>query len=89
MSTPPRKFTASQLIPGQVYKVVKAFAEYNGMLHPVGEQWRFVQENFVPYEDGLTLFVERNGQRILIQLQWCEETQEQIIDGFSDYVEEV
>jgi len=59
------------------------------MIHPVGERWRFVGKNFLPYEDGLTLLVQQNGMEVSIRLQWRDETQGPIIDDFSDYVEEL
>lgn len=83
-----RKFTAVELMPGQTYRVTKAFTDYDGINHQVGEEWHFVEKNFVPYDDGLSLFVERNGQTTQIRLQWRDEAQGQIIDEFSDYVEE-
>ena len=89
MSSAKRKFTAAQLNPGQTYFVVEGFQDYDGMIHPVGEQWRFVEKNFLPYEDGLSLFVEKNQQTVLFRLQWREESQGQIIDNFSDFVAEV
>lgn len=88
MVSPKRKFTAVDLMPGQTYHVTKAFTDYDGINHHVGEEWRFVEKNFVPYDDGLSLFVERNGQTTQIRLQWRDEAQGQIIDEFSDYVEE-
>jgi uncharacterized protein DUF3601 len=89
MATPKRKFTAADLIPGKTYQVVRAFEDYDGAIHPIGEQWRFVGKNFLPYEDGLTLIIERNGPDRSIRLQWRDETQGPIIDDFSDFVEEV
>jgi hypothetical protein len=89
MSPPKRKFTASELIPGQLYQVKYPFRDYDRVLHPAGEQWRFVQKSFLPYEDGLTLFIEQEGQNLSIRLQWREESQGIIIDNFSRYVEEV
>jgi hypothetical protein len=88
MVSPKRKFTAVGLIPGQTYPVTKVFIDYDGIHHHGGEEWRFVEKNFVPYDDGLSLFVERNGQTTQIRLQWRDEAQGQIIDEFSDYVEE-
>lgn len=89
MSLPKRKFTAADLLPGQTYRVVAAFRDYDGIVHPVGEHWRFIGKNFLPYEDGLTLLVERNGQTMSLRLQWRDESQGRIIDDFSDYVEDV
>jgi hypothetical protein len=88
MSLPKRKFTASELAPGQTYRVVTAFNDYDGIIHPVGESWRFVKKSFLPHEDGLSFFVEKDGQNLMVRLQWRPETQSQIINDFSDYVEE-
>ena len=86
---PERKFTAADLVAGRIYRVVVAFEDYDGILHPVGECWRFLDKNFLPYDDGLTLYVERDGRATPFRLQWRAETQAQIIDGFSDLVEEL
>jgi hypothetical protein len=76
-------------VPGQTYRVIKAFTDYDGTVHPAGESWRFVKKSFLPYEDGLSLFVERNEQGVLIRLQWRAESQGEVIDNFSDFVEEM
>lgn len=88
MSLPRRTFTAAELIPGRFYRVARAFKDYDGTLHPIGERWRFVEKNFLPYEDGLTLHIEMNGQKVHMRLQWRDETQGRIIDDFSNYVQE-
>ena len=84
-----RKFTAAELTPGKTYRVITAFKDYDTITHSVGETWRFIEKNFLPYEDGWSLFVKRNGRRIQYRMQWREEAQAQIIDNFSDFVEEV
>ena len=89
MPTDKRKFDASRLTPNQLYRVITPFTDYDGKVHPIGEQWLFIEKNFVPYDDGLSLFVEQNGQRVQIRMQWVDEAQGLIIDNFSDYVEEV
>ena len=89
MTSSQRKFTAADLITGKSYKVTKTFKDYDGVTHAVGESWRFVGKNFLPYEDGLSLHVESNGQNVTLRLQWREETQGELIDNFSDFVEEV
>ena len=89
MSFPKRKFTAVDLIPGKAYRVIKEFKDYNDILHPIGETWKFSDKNFLPYEDGLSLFVEKDGQRVQFRFQWREESQAGIIDNFFDYVEEM
>jgi len=89
MESSHRKFTATELVPGKTYRVVKAFNDYLNIPHPVGESWRYEGKNFLPYEDGLTLFVVRDGNKEQINLQWREETQGQIIDDFYSFVEEI
>ena len=89
MTPSQRKFTAADLITGKSYKVTKTFKDYDGITHAVGESWRFMRKDFLPYEDGLSLHVESNGQNMTLRLQWREETQGELIDSFSDFVEEV
>ena len=50
---------------------------------------RYIQQFFLPNEDGLSLHVESSGQNVTLRLQWRAETQGEIIDSFSDFVEEV
>ena len=88
MTSSKRKFTASNLIAGQTYRVITTFKDYDGITHPIGETWRFVEKNFLPYEDGLSLFIQMNGHNSSIRLQWRTETQGDIIDSFSNFVEE-
>ena len=83
-----RKFTAVDLVPGKTYRVVKPFVDYDGFTHPVGEQWLYAENSFLPYEDGLTLKVEVEGKLTGIRLQWRDDRQGPIIDNFSTYVEE-
>ena len=86
----PNSFTAFSLKPGQIYRVKAAFVDYDRKEHPVGETWRFVRHNFVPYDDGLTLYLEplneTNGHRV-IRLRCAPGDQEAIADHFSDFVE--
>ena len=89
MSFPKRTFTASNLVSGRTYIIVQTFADYDGIIHSPGESWRFVEKNFLPYDDGLTLHVEKNGRTETLRLQWREETQGKIIDDFSEYVDEL
>ena len=89
MFIPKRKFTASELVPGKSYRVVAAFKDYDGIIHPVGETWQFTRKSFLPYEDGLSLFVKMNGLEMQIRLQWLSESQGSIIESFSEFVEEM
>ncbi len=89
MSLPQRKFTASELIPGKTYRVTTAFEDYDGIIHSVGESWRFAGKDFLPYDDGLTLYIEKGEKPVPFRLQWRPETQGQLINDFSDFVEEM
>jgi hypothetical protein len=84
-----RKFTAADLTPGKDYRVARGFVDYDQTLHPIGEIWRFLAKDFLPYDDGLTLHVERDGRKSVLRLQWRAETQGEIIDSFSDFVDEL
>src|SRR5581483_7784594 len=68
--SPKAKFSAFELRPQTMYRVVVAFADYDKGVHEVGEHWKFLRKSFLPYEDGLSLFVERgSGQETQIRLQ--------------------
>lgn len=50
------------LRPGCSYEVRESFVDYDGAEHPVGETWRFLGFSFLPYDDGLSLFVSLDGR---------------------------
>jgi hypothetical protein len=77
------------LIPGQKYKVIKPFTDYDRHVHAPGNTWTFVETNFLPYEDGLTvhLRLDDDPKVLLFRLQWRQEEQAAIIENFRDYVE--
>ena len=81
------RFTAVELEPGRTYRVVAPFVDYDGIAHPIGETFRFVEKHFLPYEDGLTLMVDQQGRADSWRLQWREEAQAEVIDNFSSFVE--
>ncbi|HYE43721.1 MAG TPA: hypothetical protein VEA15_10045 [Caulobacteraceae bacterium] len=67
--------------------VTRAFADFDREAHPVGEVWTFRGHSFLPYDDGLSLFVEvqGHGQR-QIRMRWLEGDQGEIIDNLRDYL---
>jgi hypothetical protein len=94
----PRGFWTSALDPagttllerGRRYTVVAAFTDYDGVRHAAGESWVFLAQNFMPYDDGLSLIVSLDGiSEWHIRLQWRRETQGGIIDHLGDYVRPV
>lgn len=80
-----------QLSPGQLYKVTKPFTDYDRYTHQPGETWIFEGTSFLPYEDGLTVFVKKDGidHTVAFRMQWRPEEQGDIIDAFPTYVEAV
>ena len=78
-----------KLIPGQKYKVIKAFTDYDRHVHEPGSTWTFVETNFLPYEDGLTVHIRlgTDPKVWLFRLQWRPEEQGDIIDNFLRFVE--
>lgn len=76
-----------KLVSGRKYKVVKPFTDYDRFVHEIGETWTFMETNFLPYEDGLTLHVlNANSTEIIYRLQWRKEEQADIIENFSEFV---
>ena len=86
---PKRKFSAVEMIEGKTYRVIADFKDYDGLSHNVGESWRFSSHDFLPYDDGLTLFIVRDGKNSVFRMQWSPESQGAIISQFSDFVEEL
>ncbi len=77
------------LLAGRKYIVVKQFQDYDKGVHPVGETWKFLGSSFLPYEDGLSLFVSLDDvHEWQIRMQWIPEEQGAIIDALEDYVKE-
>ena len=87
MPTEPADF--KHLYAGGHYAVVQAFTDYDGIVHPAGESWTYTGSNFLPYEDGLSLFVTISRRNLQIRLQWRPEAQGGIIDQLEDYVQPV
>jgi len=77
------------LLPGSHYSVIKPFIDYDKIVHRTGESWIYQGTNFLPYEDGLTIHVLKDGMEEVYRLQWRKEEQADIIENFKDYVEPV
>ena len=72
---------------GLAYRVARPFTDHDGVLHPAGECWTYLGHNFVPYHDGLSLFVSLDGaQEWQIRLSWLPEDQGHIIDALADHL---
>jgi hypothetical protein len=71
---------------GTSYVVAEPFTDYDGVLHPRGERWDYIGSNFLPYDDGLSLFARIGGALRHIRLQWTAEAQGAIIDGLERHL---
>lgn len=90
--TPPRQEARpfKHLRPGTRYQVIRSFVDYDGAEHAVGERWIFAGSNFLPYDDGLSLFVtDDEGHLQHIRLQWRPESQGAMIDALEDHIAEI
>jgi hypothetical protein len=73
--------------PGGRYRVIEAFTDFDRQEHPVGEEWTFLRDSFLPYESGMTFFVSYDGkEESTIRLQWRQESQAHILDNLARYV---
>ncbi|MGX9238891.1 DUF3601 domain-containing protein [Pantoea ananatis] len=75
---------------GERYIVSRPFTDYDGVNHPIGEQWRFLGYNYVPKHDGLSLFVSFDDQyEWHIRLCNIPEEQKDLIDTLDRYLAKV
>ena len=76
----------TSLLPGRTYQVIREFIDYEQRVHAVGETWTFIFSKFAPYDDGMVLQISQNGELGCFRMQWREESQARVMDGFSSYV---
>jgi hypothetical protein len=75
---------------GRRYRVVKAFTDFDGREHPPGEVWTFEGHCFLPYDDGLSLFVQpEEGSARQIRMRWTPDDQGPVVDALRDYIHPV
>jgi hypothetical protein len=86
MITPLPTGNFMHLVSGHRYIVVQAFIDFDRDNHPVGETWTFIGSAFLPYDDGLSLFVETDASLRHIRMQWREEEQGPIIDRLDQFI---
>jgi hypothetical protein len=73
---------------GARYRVVAPFVDFDGGRHEPGETWLFYGHSFLPYDDGLSLFVSSDeGREHQIRLRWLPGDQADIIDNLSAYIQ--
>ena len=72
---------------GTRYRVVRGFTDYDRDRHAPGEEWLFVGSSFLPYEDGLSLFVREDGATVRqIRLRCTPEDQGPITSALETYL---
>jgi len=77
----------AHMTPGKRYRVIKPFKDFDGQVHPVGEEWTYVGTAFLPYDDGRSIFVSLDGEKEWhIRMQDRAEEQGPILDNLKDYV---
>ena len=87
--TPPTDSPYGHLQPGRHYRVIQPFVDFDGDPHPTGETWLYLGHNFLPHDDGLSLFISLNGEESWhVRMQLIEEEQGTIVESFEDYVTE-
>ena len=78
------------LIPGSWYQIAKTFHDFDDLPRPRGTIFRYLGYRFLPYDDGLTLFVSfGDGNESTIRLQWRSGSQAEVLEDFRIYVEPV
>ncbi|MEZ9525689.1 DUF3601 domain-containing protein, partial [Enterovibrio norvegicus] len=74
---------------GCSYRVLNGFSDYRRMRYKKGDELTFIGSNFVPYEDGLSLFFSFKGNERQIMLCVREGFQINIAHNLSSYFERV
>ena len=75
------------LRPGRRYVVARAFIDFDGHEHPVGETWWFLDWNYSTYHSGLSLFVSLDGeQEWHVQMEDLDGGQKEVIDALAEHV---
>ncbi len=77
-----------RLRPGQIYRTIRAWTDFDRANHPVGEEWSYLGHSQLPHDDGLTLkTIDQEGHRRLIRLQDRPEEQRQFIENIDAYLQ--
>jgi hypothetical protein len=68
------------------YRVLRAFVDFDGHRHEPGETWRFVGSSYLPYDAGLSLFVQTPEGEWHIRLQLSAGQQRELWASFATHV---
>lgn len=71
---------------GRKYMIVKSFRDYDNYTYEEGNVIEFIGSNFVPYDDGLSLFCVYKDREKLIRLQVRPEAQLETARNLQQYL---
>ncbi|OZG75028.1 hypothetical protein BTA51_01095 [Hahella sp. CCB-MM4] len=71
---------------GQKYTIAKPFKDYDNNVYEESLVIEFIGSNFVPYDDGLSLFCVYKGRERQIRLQVRPEAQQEVVHNLQQYL---
>ena len=71
---------------GRKYSIAMSFRDYDNNPYEEGNVIEFIGSNFVPYEDGLSLFCIYKDREKQIRLQVRPEAQQEIAHNLQQYL---
>ncbi len=78
------------LIPGKQYVVKVSFDDFDEHTHVPDETWTFLGWSYLPYDNGLSLFVSFDGENEwVIPLSCRPEDQGAVNDSLDTYLQEI
>jgi hypothetical protein len=81
------RLTVHSLVPGRVYSVGRAIVDHCGNAFHVGDELRFRERHFLPYDGGHTIVFEcpdRGERRMYLQ----EDDEQAILEDFDAYLQD-
>ncbi|KQM87286.1 hypothetical protein ASE67_06055 [Sphingomonas sp. Leaf23] len=75
------------LRPGRLHRVIRAFVDLDGLLHPVGETWTFLRCEAFLQEEGISWIVAMpDGSELQIRLQRRPYDEHGVLEYLDDHV---
>lgn len=77
---------------GHRYRVMRAFVDFDGDEHAVGETWTFSGWSYLPHDSGLSLFVRMDGEadgEWHIRMMCTPDEQGPVVDMLEMMIQEV
>ena len=85
--TQPPHWEEGRLLRGKKYRVIKEFVDFEGDIHPVGEEWVFVASMFSHYDELLLIGIrDSSGVEWKFHLEASPSDQHQVMRSFLEYV---